>query len=93
MDLTGMITGAVAESDPLLTARMKGKVSDARYWRRITHADLCRVRREMLAAAPEDLAALADPVEELTAQGAVCILGPQQQIDVCARLLDHVSVL
>ena len=93
MDLTGMITGAVAESDPLLTARMKGKVSDARYWRRITHADLCRVRREMLAAAPEDLVALADPVEELTAQGAVCILGPQQQIDVCAGLLDHVSVL
>lgn len=44
-------------------------------------------------AAPEDLVALADPVEELTAQGAVCILGPQQQIDVCARLLDHVSVL
>ena len=93
IDLTGMIIGAAAESDPLLTARMKGKTADARYWRQITHGDLCRVRREMLSTVPDDLAVLADPVEKLTAQGAVCILGSQQQIDVCAELLDCVTVL
>ena len=93
IDLAGMIIGAAAESDPLLTARMKGKTADARYWRQITHGDLCRVRREMLSTVPDDLAVLADPVEKLTAQGAVCILGSQQQIDVCAELLDCVTVL
>ena len=93
MDLTGMIIGAAAESDPLLTARMKGKAADARHWRRITHEDLCRVRQEMLSAVPGDLEALADAVEELTAAGAVCVLGSRQQVDACAGGLDSVEVL
>lgn len=93
MDLTGMIIGAVAESDPLLTVRMKGKAADARYWRRITYASLCQVRQEMLSAGPENLTALADGVEELTAKGAVCVLGSQRHIDECAGLLDSVEVL
>ena len=93
MDLTGMITGTVAESDPLLTPRMKGKVSDALYWRRISHEDRCRVRREMLSTVPDDLASLADPVEELAARGSVCILGSRQQVDACAGWLDNIMVL
>ncbi len=92
-DLTGMIIGAAAESEPLLTARMKGKTADARYWRQITHDDLCRVRREMLSATPDDLTALADSVGELAAQGAICVLGPRQQVDACAEWLDSVLVL
>ena len=93
MDLTGMITGTVAESDPLLTPRMKGKVSDALYWRRISHEDRCRVRREMLSTVPDDLASLADLVEELAVRGSVCILGSQQQVDACAGWLDNIMVL
>ena len=93
MDLTGMITGTVAESDPLLTPRMKGKVSDALYWRRISHEDRCRVRRETLSTVPDDLASLADPVEELAARGSVCILGSRQQVDACAGWLDNIMVL
>ena len=93
MDLTGMITGTVAESAPLLTPRMKGKVSDALYWRRIRREDRCRVRREMLSTVPDDLASLADPVEELAARGSVCILGSRQQVDACAGWLDNIMVL
>ena len=93
MDLTGMITGAVAESDPLLTPRMKGKISDVLYWRQISHEDRCRVRWEMLSAAPGDLAALAGPVEELASRGSVCILGSRQQVDACAGWLDKIMVL
>ena len=93
MDLTGMITGTVAESDPLLTPRMKGKISDVLYWRQISHEDRCRVRWEMLSAAPGDLAALAGPVEELASRGSVCILGSRQQVDACAGWLDKIMVL
>ncbi len=93
MDLTGMITGTVAESDPLLTPRVKGKVSDALYWRRISHEDRCRVRCEMLSTVPDDLVSLADPVEELAARGSVCILGPRQKVDACAGWLDNIMVL
>ncbi len=93
IDLTGMITGAAAESDPLLTARMKGKIADALYWRQISHEDRRRVRREMLATVPEDLTALAGPVEDLTARGSVCVLGSRQQVNACAGWLDHIEVL
>ncbi len=93
MDLTGMITGAAAESDPLLTARMKGKTADALYWRQISHEDRCRVRREILATVPEELTALTGPVEELTARGSVCVLGSRQQVDACAGWLDNIMVL
>ncbi len=93
VDLTGMITGTVAESDPLLTPRVKGKVSDALYWRRISHEDRCRVRCEMLSTVPDDLVSLADPVEELAARGSVCILGPRQKVDACAGWLDNIMVL
>ena len=93
IDLTGMITGAAAESDPLLTARMKGRMADALYWRQISHEDRCRVRREMLAAVPEDLKALAGPVEDLTARGSICVLGSRQQVDACAGWLDNIVVL
>lgn len=93
MDLTGMITGTAAESDPLLTPRRKGKVSDALYWRQISHEDRCRVRCEMLSTVPDDLVSLADPVEELAARGSVCILGPRQQVEACAGWLENIVVL
>ena len=92
-DLTGTIIGTVAESDPLLTPRMKGTIADMRYWRGITQDDLIRERREMLATTPADLAGLAGEVEELVKNGSVCVLGSQKQIDSCGSQLDSVFVL
>ena len=88
-----MIIGAVAESDPLLTVRMKGKAADRRFWRQITHAELCRARQEMLSTTPGDLIALADSLEALAAEGAVCVLGSQRQVDACAGQLESAEVL
>ena len=62
LDMTSFILGSVAESEPLLTPRMKGKTADARHWHGITYGVLCRIRREMLSAAAEKLADLAEPV-------------------------------
>lgn len=92
-DLTGLILGTVAEADPLLTPRMKGRTADAHYWRGVTWEERCRLWREMLAARPEDVAALAPAVRKVTEEGAVCVLGPQRQIDACAGELDTVIVL
>lgn len=93
MDLTGMIIGAVAESDPLLSPRLKGKTADARYWRGITREELARVRREMLQTMPGDLPKLAGDLERLTEEGSVCVLGAQRQVDECGEKLEQVSVL
>ena len=88
-----MIIGAVAESDPLLSPRLKGKTADARYWRGITREELARVRREMLQTMPGDLPKLAGDLERLTEEGSVCVLGAQRQVDECGEKLEQVSVL
>ena len=92
MDLTGMILGALAESDPLLTPRMKGKTADNYYWRGVSYEDLCRDRQEMLAAGPEDLTALAEELDRLAKDASVCVLGSRKQLESCQGL-DEVTVL
>lgn len=92
-DMTSFILGAIAESDPLLTPRMKGKTADARYWRQISQEVLCRIRREMLAATSGKLTALAELVREAMDAGSVCALGSRRQIDACAGRLDTVEIL
>ena len=92
MDLTGMILGALAESDPLLTPRMKGKTADSLYWRGTSYENLCQDRREMLSAGPEDLTALAEELDRLAEDASVCVLGSRKQLDACEGL-DEVTVL
>ncbi|MDE7262250.1 MAG: hypothetical protein K2N78_09375, partial [Oscillospiraceae bacterium] len=92
MDLTGMIIGAVSDSDPLMTPRMRGKTADIRYWRGTSYEDLCRTRRELLDAGREDLEALAAELDKLAAEASVCVLGSQKQLDACEGL-DEVTVL
>ncbi|MCI8385327.1 MAG: hypothetical protein HFE95_02650 [Acutalibacter sp.] len=92
-DMTGTILGAIAASEPLLTPRMRGKVSDSRYWQGISQEDLCRQRGEMLAATAQDMAELAGPVEKLAKEGSVCVLGSRKHLDDCGEQLDEITVL
>ena len=92
-DLTGTILGAIAASEPLLTPRMKGKVSDSLYWQGITQEDLCRQRQEMLSATAQDMVELAGPVEALAKEGSVCVLGSRKHLEACGEQLDEITVL
>lgn len=82
-DLTGFITGSVASSDPLMTPGKKGKAADRFYWSGVTHEERCQRRREILSAAPADLAALADPLEKLAESGGVCVIGSRKLLEEC----------
>ncbi len=93
MDLTGLIIGTVAETDPLLTPRTRGKTADIRHWRRVAHEDLCNMRREILSASAEDILALQAPLAGLTESGSICVLGTKAHLDACGDLLSTVSVL
>lgn len=92
-DLTGFIIGAVAESDPLLTPRMKGKTSDADYWRGIVQEDRRRIRRELLSASAGDVAALAGAVRRIAEDGAVCVIGSRRQLEACGPEIDEIYTL
>ena len=92
MDLTGMIIGAVSDSDPLMTPRMRGKTADARYWQGTTYEDLCRMRKELLSAGPENVETLAEELDKLAEDASICVLAPRQKLEACAGL-DEIIVL
>lgn len=84
MDLTGFIIGAVSDASPLLTPRLKAQIGDSFYFRGVTWEDRCRTRRELLSVTREDLAALADSIEEALAGGGTCIVSSPEQIEAAS---------
>ena len=90
-DLTGIITGAVAESDPLLPPSRKGQRADSWYFKGVDCAARRRRREELLSAAPGQLAALAESVEKLAENSGVCVIGSRRLVEDCG--LDETFVL
>ena len=92
-DLTGLIVGTVADFSPLLTPSKKGKTADAFYWSGVSYADRCERQEEILTAAAEDLAALAEPVQRLGESGGVCVIGSRQLVEACGGELESIMTL
>ena len=92
-DLTGLIVGTVADFSPLLTPSKKGKTADAFYWSGVSYADRCERQEEILTAAAEDLAALAEPVQRLAEAGGVCVIGSRQLVEACGGELESIMTL
>lgn len=89
----GNIVGAVAESDPLLMPRGKGKNADTYYWKNISFEELCRMRQEMLTTTGDQVSAYGDAVEDMVRRGGVCVLGPKGQLEACREQLDVIFAL
>lgn len=92
-DLTGMITGTVAKSDPLLLPGKKGKAADGLFFKGVTYADRCQRREEVLAATPEKLAARAEALRKLGESGGVCVIGSRQLVEACGAELEEIITL
>ena len=92
-DLTGLIVGTVADSDPLLLPGRKGKTADMYYWSGVTYADRCRQREEILKAVPADLAALAEPLRKMSESGGVCVIGSRKLVEACGEELESTMTL
>lgn len=85
-----MLNDKVAESDPLLSPRDKGKTADAHYWKKLSYAALCRTRQEILHTTTADVAGYADRMQQAAACSAVCVLGPRRQLEACGDALDTI---
>lgn len=92
-DLTDFLIGAVAGSEPYQLPKRQGKTADGWYWKGLTHADRCRQRAELLSTTAADLAAFAAPLERMTEQASICVVGSRRQIEDCGGELDDVIVL
>lgn len=83
-ELDGLITGAIAAGEPLLTPRTKGEEADDLYFRGITY-DMRRSRRvQLLGGNCADLAAVAERLEQVFEKPAVCVLAPRAELERCS---------
>ena len=79
------IIGAVAAQDPLRTPRQMGMQADANYLTGFTYEDECRMRREMLATTPADLLRIADRLDAMNEEDAVCVVGAGEKLEECLK--------
>ena len=92
-DMTGFIIGAVAESEPYMMPRMRGKRSDVLYFKGVSYADRCQHRKEMLETTIQHLPKSIQSIRELAANSGVCVIGPMKQLEACGAELDAVITL
>ena len=92
-DITGFIIGAVAESEPYMMPRMRGKQSDVLYFKGVSYDDRCRYRKEMLKTSVRHLPKCIHSLRELTANSGVCVIGSRKQLEACGAELDDIITL
>ncbi len=83
-DLLAYTIGAVGDASPLLSPSAKGAVSDSHYLRGLTQEDRCRIREELLNAAPGQLLQWADVIDDVLKGGSYCVVGGENQVGACA---------
>lgn len=84
IDLSQMIIGAIASTEPLLSPSAAIRIEDTRYFRGITYESRCKARKKILTMTKEDLKALAPIVTKAMENAPVCIVGSRETIDACA---------
>lgn len=85
------VIGAVAVTEPYLSASAEMGLAMERHLNGVTAADLQRLRDEMLKTTKADLRAFAAKVDAVAADATVCVLGGAEPIKTCAGQLDVVE--
>ncbi len=81
-DVTKYVIGAAGDADPIRTPRMKGAACTLRFLRGRDHEDSMRIRQELLSIDNDELLRLADLIEETVGNGAVCVVGGREKLDL-----------
>lgn len=92
-DLTKYIVGALSDTDPLLTAAQKLRVSENRFFKGVQWETVLRYARELRTTTADDLLAMCDWLRHVAEADNYCIVGGKEQLDACADLLDNILEL
>jgi Zn-dependent M16 (insulinase) family peptidase len=79
-DITKYIIGAVGEAESLKTPRMRGSLATARLLRGITYEENCRLRKSLLAMDKDRLHEIADVIQRVSRDAAICVVGPRSEL-------------
>ncbi|MCM1184780.1 MAG: insulinase family protein [Roseburia sp.] len=91
--MTKYIIGAVSELDVPLTPSQKGARSSSAFLTNLDWEEVQRERDELLSCTEQDVRALADYMDAIMSQEAVCVVGNSQAIEENRALFDSVENL
>lgn len=92
-DMTKYIIGTISELDTPLTPSIKGARGLSAWISGVTREMLQKEREEILSADPEDIRRLAPLIQELLAEGALCVIGNEEQVKAQAGMFGRVENL
>lgn len=92
-DLTGLIVGTIAESDPLRLPQAMGKTGDLLWLKGSSHQERCKLRQEILSTTPDDIKAFIPALRRLSTEGSICVIGGKEKVEACCSELDTICTL
>ena len=90
-DITKYVIGAAGDSDPIKTPRTRGSACTMRYLRGRDHEDAMRIRAQLLSTDTQELLRLADVLESVMRDAAVCVVGSMEKLE--ALELDEILTI
>ncbi len=81
-DITQLIIGTIAATEPLLSPAAKVRVKDIRYFRHVTYEERLEVRRSICSMDTETFRSYAGLYEKVLEHPAVCVIGAKETIDL-----------
>ena len=88
-DLTGFILSAVSTVDPLRNSQEKMTSAEARYFRGMTQDEVDTCYRQLIATTKDNLLTLCSALEDVTNDGAICVIASDDQLDACGGQLEQ----
>lgn len=92
-DLTSLIIGAIGNVSPLLTPRSATELALTRYFSHSTYEEEARVLKELAATDKDDILALADTLDKICEDSALCLVGSRENIAACGDLIEKILEL
>ena len=80
-DLTQLIIGTIAATDPLLSPAARIRLADARYFRHTTYEDRLQTRQQIQNLTVEDFRSYADLFEKVKNDIAICVIGDRDTVN------------
>ena len=80
-DITQLIIGALAGTEPLLSPAAAIRIEDTRYFRELDYEQSCKARQKILSMTADDLRGYADLMEKAMNEASICIIGSKETID------------
>ena len=87
-DISKYIIGAIGESEPIRTPRMRASLATVKYLRGIDYSRTQRNRDSILSTDGEEILRIAEIVNKCTSRAAICVVGGKEKLSELEDTLD-----